>query len=133
MTRGDQRERDRVKAAKKAASSNKAKATDGMSIEKRKERDAQILRDKQKLKRPNKEAAGNDIAFCFCSEPRGLPSILASFGSRGLPPFLHLTRTRRFLRITFPVTYIHPLYSSLDFESQSVSQVPSDILRSLYG
>ncbi|EPQ61221.1 small EDRK-rich factor 2 [Gloeophyllum trabeum ATCC 11539] len=47
MTRGDQRERDRQKAAKKLAEKNKGKPKDGLSVEKRKERDAEILRQKQ--------------------------------------------------------------------------------------
>jgi len=45
MTRGDQRDRDREKNAKKLA--DKAKAAAGSDFPKRKETDAEIMRQKQ--------------------------------------------------------------------------------------
>ncbi|KIK38576.1 hypothetical protein CY34DRAFT_14959 [Suillus luteus UH-Slu-Lm8-n1] len=49
MTRGNQRETDRAKAAKKQAALNKSKAKESnTSLAKRKEADAEILRAKQK-------------------------------------------------------------------------------------
>ncbi|KAF9529471.1 hypothetical protein CPB83DRAFT_267547 [Crepidotus variabilis] len=51
MTRGNQREQDRLKAQKKAASSQKAPKESAASLAKRKEADAEALRAKQKPKR----------------------------------------------------------------------------------
>lgn len=57
MTRGNQRETDRAKAAKKQAALNKSKAKESnTSLAKRKEADAEILRAKQK-KRDEEKAA----------------------------------------------------------------------------
>ncbi|KAJ7037453.1 hypothetical protein C8F04DRAFT_1257019 [Mycena alexandri] len=59
MTRGNQREQDRLKAAKKLASTKgKPKACESAaSLQKRKESDAEILRAKQKKKEEEKAAA----------------------------------------------------------------------------
>ncbi|KAF9652055.1 hypothetical protein BDM02DRAFT_3258750 [Thelephora ganbajun] len=48
MTRGNQREQDRLKAQKKVAAQKKSKES-GASLAKRKEADAEILRQKQKV------------------------------------------------------------------------------------
>ncbi|PWN21886.1 four F5 protein [Microstroma glucosiphilum] len=57
MTRGNQRDTDRAKAQKKAAAANKGKKESGVSLTARRERDAQIIRDKQAKKEAEKEAA----------------------------------------------------------------------------
>ena len=52
MTRGNQRELARAKNAKRQAdSSNKKKEQDGLSAAARKERDAEVMRQKQKKAR----------------------------------------------------------------------------------
>ncbi|KAH9836767.1 uncharacterized protein C8Q71DRAFT_857973 [Rhodofomes roseus] len=53
MTRGNQRELAREKAAKKTAGKSKPKES-GTSLQARKERDAEALRQKQKLKEEQK-------------------------------------------------------------------------------
>lgn len=53
MTRGNQRDLAREKAAKKAGkgkSANDTAANAGLTVEQRKERDAQIMREKQEKK-----------------------------------------------------------------------------------
>jgi len=65
MTRGNQRDLARSKAAKKQADLNKSKSASeregnkGMTLEARKQRDADLMREKQKLKdeRKAQEAA----------------------------------------------------------------------------
>ncbi|TFK76638.1 hypothetical protein BDN72DRAFT_829774 [Pluteus cervinus] len=49
MTRGNQRDQDRLKAQKKAAASAKKPKESAANLAKRKEADAEILRQKQKL------------------------------------------------------------------------------------
>ncbi|KAJ7674438.1 hypothetical protein B0H17DRAFT_1082012 [Mycena rosella] len=50
MTRGNQREQDRLKAAKKLASTKGKPKESATSLQKRKEADAEILRAKQKAR-----------------------------------------------------------------------------------
>ncbi|KAF8530944.1 hypothetical protein JB92DRAFT_3105697 [Gautieria morchelliformis] len=50
MTRGNQRDQDRLKAQKKLAAANKGKKESGSSLQKRKEADAEALREKQKVR-----------------------------------------------------------------------------------
>ncbi|KIL71091.1 hypothetical protein M378DRAFT_510643 [Amanita muscaria Koide BX008] len=50
MTRGNQRDQDRLKAQKKAAASQKKPKESASSLAKRKEADAEILRAKQKVR-----------------------------------------------------------------------------------
>ncbi|KAL1923979.1 uncharacterized protein VTP21DRAFT_7014 [Calcarisporiella thermophila] len=57
MTRGDQRERDRLKNLKKNQEKSKGKRNDGVSVTKRKENDAEIMREKQKKAMEAKSAA----------------------------------------------------------------------------
>ncbi|KAF8807173.1 hypothetical protein BYT27DRAFT_7189256 [Phlegmacium glaucopus] len=49
MTRGNQREQDRLKAQKKAAANAKKPKESATNLAKRKEADAEILRAKQKV------------------------------------------------------------------------------------
>ncbi|KAJ1917834.1 hypothetical protein IWQ60_007656 [Tieghemiomyces parasiticus] len=51
MTRGNQRELAREKARKKADKQGKGKTTDGRALIKKKEDDANIMREKQKVSR----------------------------------------------------------------------------------
>ncbi|TFK38601.1 hypothetical protein BDQ12DRAFT_683040 [Crucibulum laeve] len=60
MTRGNQREQDRLKAQKKLAGQKKPKES-AANLAKRKEADAEILRAKQKKKEEEK-AAGSGAA-----------------------------------------------------------------------
>ena len=57
MTRGAQRDRERERAQKKAGQKATAGNKEGLSAVQRKERDAQIMRDKQKAKADAAEAA----------------------------------------------------------------------------
>ncbi|XP_017103536.1 putative SERF-like protein [Drosophila bipectinata] len=50
MTRGNQRDLARAKNQKKAADANKGKRTDNLTVEQRKARDAELMREKQKKK-----------------------------------------------------------------------------------
>ncbi|KAI9021199.1 small EDRK-rich factor 2 [Hyaloraphidium curvatum] len=59
MTRGNQRELAREKNAKKQSESSKGKrADDGLTVAQRKERDAQILREKQQKAAQEKAGGG---------------------------------------------------------------------------
>ena len=62
MTRGNQRELARERNAKKqsATKASETAANAGLSLEERKERDAQRMREKQKAKEEAKAAAGNE-------------------------------------------------------------------------
>ncbi|KAG0277985.1 hypothetical protein BGZ95_004978 [Linnemannia exigua] len=60
MTRGNQRDQDRLKAQKKLAAANKGKNTSGVSHTKRAESDAEIMRAKQAAKEAAK--AGGEAA-----------------------------------------------------------------------
>ncbi|KAG9063604.1 hypothetical protein KI688_004489 [Linnemannia hyalina] len=62
MTRGNQRDQDRLKAQKKLAAANKSKNTTGVSHTKRAESDAEIMRAKQAAKDAAKNAGGGDAA-----------------------------------------------------------------------
>ncbi|KAJ7480063.1 hypothetical protein B0H11DRAFT_2026384 [Mycena galericulata] len=57
MTRGNQREQDRLKAAKKLAATKGKPKESATNLQKRKEADAEILRAKQKKKEEEKAAA----------------------------------------------------------------------------
>ncbi|KAF9263076.1 hypothetical protein L218DRAFT_959607 [Marasmius fiardii PR-910] len=57
MTRGNQRDQDRLKAQKKAAAQKKGPKESATSLAKRKEADADALRAKQKKKEEEKSAA----------------------------------------------------------------------------
>ncbi|KAF8238461.1 hypothetical protein L208DRAFT_288313 [Tricholoma matsutake] len=57
MTRGNQRDQDRLKSQKKAATNAKKPKESASSLAKRKEADAEILRAKQKKKDEEKVAA----------------------------------------------------------------------------
>ncbi|KIK02319.1 hypothetical protein K443DRAFT_6235 [Laccaria amethystina LaAM-08-1] len=57
MTRGNQREQDRLKAQKKAAAGQKKPKESAAGLAKRKEADAEILRAKQKKKDEEKAVA----------------------------------------------------------------------------
>jgi len=61
MTRGNQREQDRLKAQKKLAGQKKPKES-AANLTKRKEADAEALRAKQKKKEEEKTAAGGGSA-----------------------------------------------------------------------
>ncbi|XP_004519713.1 putative SERF-like protein [Ceratitis capitata] len=50
MTRGNQRDLARQKAQKKQQEQNKGKRTDNLTVEQRKARDAEVMREKQKKK-----------------------------------------------------------------------------------
>ncbi|KAL1492971.1 hypothetical protein ABEB36_011125 [Hypothenemus hampei] len=50
MTRGNQRELARAKNQKKQQELNKGKKSDGLTLEQRKFRDAELMREKQKKK-----------------------------------------------------------------------------------
>ncbi|XP_031632419.1 putative SERF-like protein [Contarinia nasturtii] len=50
MTRGNQRDLARAKAQKKQADAKKGVRNDGLTVEQRKQRDAEILREKQRKK-----------------------------------------------------------------------------------
>ncbi|XP_037949471.1 putative SERF-like protein [Teleopsis dalmanni] len=50
MTRGNQRDLARAKNQKKQAEQNKGKRTDNLTVEQRKQRDADVMREKQKKK-----------------------------------------------------------------------------------
>ncbi|XP_052835432.1 putative SERF-like protein [Drosophila gunungcola] len=50
MTRGNQRDLARQKNQKKLADSTKGKRTDNLTVEQRKARDAELMREKQKKK-----------------------------------------------------------------------------------
>ncbi|KAG0288421.1 hypothetical protein BGZ96_007810 [Linnemannia gamsii] len=58
MTRGNQRDQDRLKAQKKLAAATKGKNTTGVSHTKRAESDAEIMRAKQAAKEAAKNAGG---------------------------------------------------------------------------
>lgn len=60
MTRGNQRDLARQKNAKKLAEVNKGKRTDNLTVDQRKQRDADLMRDKQKKK--EEEAAAKQAA-----------------------------------------------------------------------
>ncbi|KAJ6497997.1 hypothetical protein C8R47DRAFT_1194024 [Mycena vitilis] len=67
MTRGNQREQDRLKAAKKLAANAKKPKESATTLQKRKEADAEILRAKQKacdirLKKEEEKAAATATA-----------------------------------------------------------------------
>ncbi|XP_019871302.1 putative SERF-like protein [Aethina tumida] len=55
MTRGNQRELARLKNQKKQTESNKGKKNDGLTLEQRKQRDAELMREKQKKKEEAKQ------------------------------------------------------------------------------
>ncbi|XP_034486987.1 putative SERF-like protein [Drosophila innubila] len=57
MTRGNQRDLARAKNAKKQAEQTKGKRTDCLTVEQRKARDAELMRDKQKRKEEEAAAA----------------------------------------------------------------------------
>ncbi|EDV43442.1 uncharacterized protein Dana_GF16522 [Drosophila ananassae] len=57
MTRGNQRDLARAKNQKKQADANKGKRTDNLTVEQRKARDAEVMREKQK-KKEDAAAAG---------------------------------------------------------------------------
>lgn len=57
MTRGNQREQDRLKAQKKAVAGQKKPKESAATLAKRKEADAEILRAKQKKKEEEKAVA----------------------------------------------------------------------------
>ncbi|XP_017784557.1 PREDICTED: putative SERF-like protein [Nicrophorus vespilloides] len=60
MTRGNQRDLARAKNMKKQQELNKSKqSTDGLTLTQRKERDAQVMRDKQIKKEMEKEKSKN--------------------------------------------------------------------------
>ncbi|XP_065365595.1 putative SERF-like protein [Calliphora vicina] len=50
MTRGNQRDLARQKNAKKQAELTKGKRTDNLTVEQRKQRDADLMREKQRKK-----------------------------------------------------------------------------------
>ncbi|KAM7361835.1 putative SERF-like protein isoform 1-T1 [Cochliomyia hominivorax] len=50
MTRGNQRDLARQKNAKKQAELNKGKRNDNLTVEQRKQRDAELMREKQRRK-----------------------------------------------------------------------------------
>ncbi|EDW83754.1 putative SERF-like protein [Drosophila tropicalis] len=50
MTRGNQRDLARAKNQKKLADQTKGKRTDNLTVEQRKARDAELMREKQKKK-----------------------------------------------------------------------------------
>ena len=50
MTRGNQRDIARQKAQKKQADQSKGKRGDNLTLEQRKQRDAELMREKQKKK-----------------------------------------------------------------------------------
>ncbi|XP_037816584.1 putative SERF-like protein [Lucilia sericata] len=50
MTRGNQRDLARQKNAKKQAELNKGKRNDNLTVEQRKQRDADLMREKQRKK-----------------------------------------------------------------------------------
>ncbi|XP_060537398.1 putative SERF-like protein [Cylas formicarius] len=56
MTRGNQRELARAKNQKKQQELNKGKKTDGLTVEQRKFRDAEVMREKQRKKEELKQA-----------------------------------------------------------------------------
>ncbi|XP_030374398.1 putative SERF-like protein [Scaptodrosophila lebanonensis] len=56
MTRGNQRDLARQKNQKKQAEQSKGKRTDNLTVEQRKARDAEVMREKQKKKED--QAAG---------------------------------------------------------------------------
>ncbi|KAH8403445.1 hypothetical protein KR215_010139 [Drosophila sulfurigaster] len=55
---GNQRDLARAKNQKKQAEQTKGKRTDGMTVEQRKARDAELMREKQKKKDEEAAAAG---------------------------------------------------------------------------
>ncbi|SPP84529.1 putative SERF-like protein [Drosophila guanche] len=57
MTRGNQRDLARQKAQKKLSEQTKGKRTDNLTVEQRKARDAEVMREKQK-KKEDAAAAG---------------------------------------------------------------------------
>ncbi|XP_061400349.1 putative SERF-like protein [Musca vetustissima] len=62
MTRGNQRELARAKNQKKQQEINKGKRTDNLTVEQRKQRDAELMREKQRRKEEAARAAGQQIA-----------------------------------------------------------------------
>ncbi|XP_017004453.1 putative SERF-like protein [Drosophila takahashii] len=58
MTRGNQRDLARQKNQKKQADATKGKRTDNLTVEQRKARDAEVMREKQKKKEDAAAAAG---------------------------------------------------------------------------
>ncbi|XP_073824224.1 putative SERF-like protein [Musca autumnalis] len=62
MTRGNQRELARAKNQKKQQEINKGKRTDNLTVEQRKQRDAELMREKQRKKEEAARAAGHQIA-----------------------------------------------------------------------
>lgn len=81
-TGGNQRDSDRAKAQKKAAAANKGKNKEsGTSLLARRERDAQIMREKQAVSTMagNDDAAGqhpSDIVFIMCTSRKRKPKQL---------------------------------------------------------
>ncbi|XP_030572130.1 putative SERF-like protein [Drosophila novamexicana] len=57
MTRGNQRDLARAKNQKKLAEQTKGKRTDSLTVEQRKARDAEVMREKQKKKEEDAAAA----------------------------------------------------------------------------
>jgi len=55
MTRGNQRDLARAKNLKKQQEMGKNAKQDGLTVTQRKERDAQVMRDKQQKKQDDKE------------------------------------------------------------------------------
>ncbi|CAH1158290.1 unnamed protein product [Phyllotreta striolata] len=55
MTRGNQRELARAKNQKKQKEMDKNKRADGLTVEQRKLRDAEVMREKQKKKQEDSE------------------------------------------------------------------------------
>ncbi|XP_050313850.1 putative SERF-like protein [Anthonomus grandis grandis] len=56
MTRGNQRELARAKNQKKQQELSKGKKSDGLTVEQRKQRDADLMREKQRKKEELKQA-----------------------------------------------------------------------------
>ncbi|XP_023176078.1 putative SERF-like protein [Drosophila hydei] len=57
MTRGNQRDLARAKNQKKLAEQTRGKRTDTLTVEQRKARDAELMREKQKKKEDDAAAA----------------------------------------------------------------------------
>jgi len=58
MTRGNQRDKDRIRSEKRASANNKGGNNEGLSAAQRKERDAAIMREKQMKKDQEKAQNG---------------------------------------------------------------------------
>ncbi|XP_055714109.1 putative SERF-like protein [Phlebotomus papatasi] len=61
MTRGNQRDLARAKNLKKQSEKQKGKRDDGLTVEQRKQRDAEVMREKQK-KKEDANASGSKAA-----------------------------------------------------------------------